>query len=613
VFLIVGFAVPAFAEKRVALVIGNSSYSKLQALVNPRNDAQLMAKTLRNLGFEVVSAIDVDRIRIGRAIKAFGKALRAGGRDAVGLFYFAGHGVQSRGVNYLLPLGVDIQDEADLDIEAVSASNVLSQMRSAGNALNLVILDACRNNPFKGRLRSASRGLARIQAASGSLVAFAAAPGQAANDGRGGNSPYTKALVQAMAVPGLTVEQVFKRARVAVEKETGGSQTPWEESSLKGDFYFKPGKASKPAVVVQPPMSEAAQAWTAIQNTTSTAVLEAFIRRFGKSVYADFARAKLIELKKNKVAIGVFPKKPPVSKPAPRSIVIGTGSPTGIFHQVGRAVCGLVNADSSSHGIKCDFRNKRGSIGSLRAIRKGEIDFGVVQSDWQRHAYLGSHSRLFPSAFKNLRSVFSLYPYPLTLVARKNARIRRFSELKGKRVNLGTPGSGARGVMEMIMRKMGWRKNIFALAAELKTFEAPRALCDGKIDAFIMTISYPHKLIDRVLNSCGAHLVQIDIAAARALVRENPSFAMVTIPAGAYRGMAKNITTIGVGATLVTSARMSENAVYELVKSVFDNLDRFKKMHSVFAYLRQANMIKKHLSAPLHPGALRYFRERGWK
>ena len=167
-------------------------------------------------------------------------------------------------------------------------------METAGNRLNLVILDACRNNPFRGRMRSATRGLARIQAASGSLVAFAAAPGQVAADGTGKHSPYTKALVEAMHVPGLAVEQVFKRVRIAVEKETGRRQTPWEESSLRGDFYFVPRKTDV-TQTTGPVLSPAGQEWTAIQNTTSQAVLEAFIRRHPDSAYAEYARARLSE------------------------------------------------------------------------------------------------------------------------------------------------------------------------------------------------------------------------------------------------------------------------------------------------------------------------------
>jgi len=285
-------ATASIAQKRVALVIGNSRYTQMQALANPSNDSRLMAQTLSKLGFEVISASDVDFRGMRRAVKKFGRRLRASGKDAVGLFYYAGHGVQARGENYLIPLNAEVEDEADLNVESIRASDVLSQMETSGNKLNLVILDACRNNPFKGKLRSVSRGLAKLNAASGSLVAFAAAPGQVASDGNSDNSPYTSALVEAMQVPGLSVEQMFKRVRVSVEIETGNKQTPWEESSLRGDFFFTPKKA-EPIPVARPAIDPAEKEWATIQNTQSTKVLKAFIKRHPKSVYADYARFTL--------------------------------------------------------------------------------------------------------------------------------------------------------------------------------------------------------------------------------------------------------------------------------------------------------------------------------
>ena len=313
------------ASRRVALVVGNSNYTKLPNLANPSNDARLMEQTLRKVGFEVVSAIDADRRTIARAVRKFGRALRAGDKDAVGLFYFAGHGVQARGVNYFIPLGADIEDEADLDIEAVSAADILSQMETAGNALNLVILDACRNNPFKGKLRSASRGLARVQAASGSLVAFAAAPGQVAADGEDANSPYTKALVKAMQVPGLSVEKMFKQVRVSVEAQTGNRQTPWEESSLRGDFYFVPAKtepaADAPVAAQQPtiqkidPKAMELSFWNSIQSADRSEYFETYLSRYPNGIFAEIARLRSAEFNK-KVETG---KEPIVEKNGPRT------------------------------------------------------------------------------------------------------------------------------------------------------------------------------------------------------------------------------------------------------------------------------------------------------
>lgn len=311
--VLLGFTLSAHAKKRVALVIGNSSYNLISPLANPKNDAELMASTLKDVGFEVVKAIDVDYVGMRKAVQTFGRSLRRAGKDAVGLLYYAGHGVQARGANYLIPLNADIQSTADLDIAAVSASQILSQMEEAGNRLNLIILDACRNNPFKGSIRSAGRGLTRIQAASGSLIAFAAAPGQVAADGNGKNSPYTSALVESITTPGLPVELMFKRVRTKVEALTGGAQTPWEESSLKGDFSFVPGGGSIPSSITNlpagtPPDREA-MFWNSIADGGNIAAFEEFLRQFPEGTFAGLAKIRIDELK-TKVAVGVFSEEP---------------------------------------------------------------------------------------------------------------------------------------------------------------------------------------------------------------------------------------------------------------------------------------------------------------
>lgn len=281
----------AEAEKRVALVIGNSSYNSISPLDNPKNDAALIADALRAVGFDVVMSTDADRRVMSRSIRQFGIKLRAAGKNAVGLFYFAGHGVQTGGTNYLLPIGAIIEDEADLEIEALSITTVLAQLAAAKNRLNLVILDACRNNPFKTEVRSPTRGLARVSAASGSLIAFSAAPGQVAVDGKGKNSPYTAALAESLRVEGLTVEQVFKRVRVIVEKQTRGKQTPWEESSLRGEFYFKPK-----AVQGSDRQIELAY-WNTIRRSNDIRLFEAYLKQYPKGSFASLASAIIERLR----------------------------------------------------------------------------------------------------------------------------------------------------------------------------------------------------------------------------------------------------------------------------------------------------------------------------
>ncbi|HEY1724586.1 MAG TPA: caspase family protein [Steroidobacteraceae bacterium] len=256
------------APRRIALVVGNSRYAS-SPLTNPENDAALIASTLRQLGFDVSLQTNGTQAQMKRAIQQFGAALEQAGPDTVGLFYYAGHGVQLDGRNFLIPVGAQIERGADVEIEAVSADWVLDEMRYARNRLNFVILDACRNNPFAGASRSGDRGLARMDAPAGVLIAYSTAPGEVAADGDGRNSPYSQALAQAMRETDGPAELMFKNARVSVRRMTSDHQTPWESSSLTGDFRFalQPAVASAPS----PPLaaSPARTAAPASQTATS--------------------------------------------------------------------------------------------------------------------------------------------------------------------------------------------------------------------------------------------------------------------------------------------------------------------------------------------------------
>jgi uncharacterized caspase-like protein len=267
VALIITLPGTAEAQKRVALVIGNGNYSGVSPLANPPNDARLMAGTLRNLGFEVIEKIDATQKAMKRAVRDFGKLLEAGGDDAVGLFYYAGHGVQINGTNYIIPVDAQISSEGDVDIETVDANAVLSMMEHSGAGLNFVILDACRNNPFLSSNRSGGRGLAEMNAPTGSFIAYATSPGDVAADGDGANSPYTTALTSAMLQPGVSVERMFRNVRNDVRSATNDEQTPWESSSLiGGDFYFNQS-VSEQIATNQTPTSTDMTVWQSIQNS----------------------------------------------------------------------------------------------------------------------------------------------------------------------------------------------------------------------------------------------------------------------------------------------------------------------------------------------------------
>ncbi|MBI3700347.1 MAG: caspase family protein [Afipia sp.] len=325
--LLVG-QMPALADKRVALVIGNSAYQNVTRLDNPRNDAKLMAETLKSVGFDLVGGgaqLDLDKPHLDQAVQGFGDKLQ--GAD-VALFYYAGHGLQVRGSNYLVPINANPTKEADLDFQMLDASVVLRQMEGAGAKLNLVILDACRNNPFGGRgLRATEGGLAQMRAPEGTLISYATQPGNVAQDGADGNSPYTKALSQTIKRPGLDIFRTFNEVGLAVIKSTGSAQQPWTSTSpINGDFYFTPGAAQQNTATTLQSSSQndAAQAWAAVQGTTSVAVLEDFARRYSDSIYGTIARAKLDDLKKSQVAVATpVPAKPEVllkETPTPSSI-----------------------------------------------------------------------------------------------------------------------------------------------------------------------------------------------------------------------------------------------------------------------------------------------------
>ncbi len=251
----------AFAEEarnRVALVIGNSAYARAP-LANPVNDARLMAAKLKAQGFEAIELYDANQRDMKRAVQTFAATLRQRGKDAAAFIFYAGHGVQVKGENYLIPVDARIESEGDVAINSVSLSDIMSMLENTETRLAVVVLDACRDNPF-GYARGGLRGLARVDAPSGSLVAFSTAPGKAAVDGpAGGNSYYTAALAQAMAEPGLKIEEVFKRVRVAVRAQTKGEQTPWESTSLTGDFY-PAGETAAPEIKQPQPVANDALA-----------------------------------------------------------------------------------------------------------------------------------------------------------------------------------------------------------------------------------------------------------------------------------------------------------------------------------------------------------------
>ena len=299
-----------------------------------------------------------------------------------------------------------------------------------------------------------------------------------------------------------------------------------------------------------------------------------------------------------------------VSAQEPQFVSIGTGGITGVYYPTGGAICRLVNKDRKEHGIRCSVESTGGSIYNINTIKAGELEFGVAQSDWQYHAYNGS-SRFEGQQFENLRAVFSVHPEPITILARRDSGIDNITDVIGKRFNIGNDGSGTLATWEVIEEAMGWSRDDLALAAKMKSAETGSALCDNKIDGYFWAVGHPSALTHETIASCDAKIVSAVAPEIDALVAERPYYRKTAIPGGMYPDNPDDVPTFGVGATFVTSADVPEEHVYLVAKAVLGNLEDFRRLHPAFANLKAEEMISDGLSAPLHPGAIRAYRELG--
>ncbi len=293
-------------------------------------------------------------------------------------------------------------------------------------------------------------------------------------------------------------------------------------------------------------------------------------------------------------------------------ITIGTGGQTGVYYQVGLAICKLVNAGKDEHGLECKAPSTGGSVDNINAIKAGDREFGVAQSDVQSEAVKGTGKFAEAGSDDKLRAVFSVHPEPFTVVARADADIASFDDLKGKRVNIGNEGSGQRSTMERVMKVKDWKKADLALAGDLKSSEQSQALCNNQYDAIVFTVGHPNGSITEATTSCDTKLVPVTGEEVDKLVEENSYYTKATIPGGMYKGTDEDTETFGVGATFVSSSDVPEEQVYQLTKAVFDNFNKFKKLHPAFANLKEEEMVKNMLTAPLHDGAVKYYKEKGW-
>lgn len=292
-------------------------------------------------------------------------------------------------------------------------------------------------------------------------------------------------------------------------------------------------------------------------------------------------------------------------------LTIGTGGVTGVYYPTGGAIARLVNKGRKDHGIRCSVESTDGSVYNLNAIAAGDLDMGIAQSDWQYHAWHGTSDFAGKGPDKELRVLFSLQPELFTVVARVDSGIKTFRDLKGKRVSIGNPGSGQRSTMEVVMGLLGMTTEDFRLTAELKSAEQAGALCDNKIDAFIFIVGHPSGSIRESTIFCDSVMVPLNGPDIEHLVAEKKYYQQAVIPAGMYRGTDTDTQTFGVGATFVSSTRVSQEVIYQVVKAVFENFEDFKQLHPALKNLKKQEMVQEGLFAPFHPGALRYYKEAG--
>ncbi len=299
----------------------------------------------------------------------------------------------------------------------------------------------------------------------------------------------------------------------------------------------------------------------------------------------------------------------PAAQAQGKFITVGTGGIVGVYYPLGGAICRFVNANRKDHGLRCTVESTGGSVFNINAIMSGDMDIGFAQSDTQFHAMNGLN------AFKDkpqpkLRALFSVYPEVFTVVTRQDANIKSFADIKGKRINIGDPGSGTRSTTELVMNATGIKKEDLKFAGELKFVEMAPALCDNKIDAFTFVAGHPNAIFQEAATSCASSIATVSGPGIDKLVKDNSFYAKANVPGKMYKGTDTAQPTFGVLATLVASADLPEQTAYIITKAVFDNFDDFKKLHPAVANINKEDLLQGN-SVPFHPGALRYFREKG--
>jgi TRAP transporter TAXI family solute receptor len=294
------------------------------------------------------------------------------------------------------------------------------------------------------------------------------------------------------------------------------------------------------------------------------------------------------------------------------AVVIGTGVVTGLYFPAGGAICRMLNQGRDVHGLRCSVEATAGSVANINALRGGEIDLAIVQSDWQNYAVNGTGSFKSVGAFDDLRALFSIHSEAFNILVRRDAKLRQFADLKGKRINVGPAGSGQRAMFEDAMAAFDLAAKDFAQVSDLRAGEQIKALCERKIDAAVIVLAHPNGAIQEAAATCDLALVEVTGPGLERLIEDHPFYAPVTVLGGLYERLPQDTRTFGLKATLVASDQLGDELVYQIVRALFDNFEEFRSLHPAFAALDPRAMAGEANSAPLHAGAERYFREKGW-
>jgi len=292
-------------------------------------------------------------------------------------------------------------------------------------------------------------------------------------------------------------------------------------------------------------------------------------------------------------------------------VSLGTGGITGVYYPAGGAICRLVNSTRQQHGIRCAVQSSPGSVANIKRVRNGELDMGLAESGWIYHAWNGSDLFIDQGPDRKLRTLLKLFPEYLTVLAHPDAGVEQFVDIRNKRINIGKPGTSQRSTLSSLMRGSGWSLSDFAVALSLEPAEQASALCDRRIDVMIYTVGHPSGATKEATRDCGSKLIPVTGGVAKSLMADNPQYLPITLAGGFYSANPEDVTTLGVSATFFTDDDLPEDTAYAVVKSLFEQFDRFQAMHPAFAELDPQQMVAGPYPAPLHPGAERYFREAG--